>query len=176
MNVRSSLQLTLAILKPDLMTNPTRLQSVKEKILKEKFWILRWSILHWQRKDAELFYQEHRGKFFFQRLTSFMSSGPIMPMILAREDAISHWRNVIGPTKTTKAKLSHPDSIRGMYGLTDTRNATHGSDSVKTAEKEMKIFFPDFDSTYWMKNHADDFENGKVVFDEQLQIHKVGTS
>ena len=145
MKLRSSLQLTLAVLKPDLMTNPARLQSVKEKILKEKFWILRWSILHWQRKDAELFYQEHRGKFFIQRLTSFMS----------------------------RAKLSHPDSIRGMYGVTDTRNATHGSDSVKTAEKEMKFFFPDFDSTNWMKNHADEFENGKVAFDEQLQIHKV---
>jgi hypothetical protein len=92
MKARSGLQLTLAILKPDLMTNPVRLQvwnyklcvwndilliykllhcvlnenarilqNVKERILKEKFWIIRWKILQWQRKDAELFYQEHRG-------------------------------------------------------------------------------------------------------------------
>ncbi|CAB3982627.1 nucleoside diphosphate kinase 6 [Paramuricea clavata] len=173
MKVCSGLQLTLAILKPDLMTNPVRLQNVKERILKEKFWIIRWKILQWQRKDAELFYQEHRGKFFFQRLTSFMSSGPIMAMILAREDAISHWRDVMGPTKTTKAKLSHPYSIRGMHGLTDTRNATHGSDSVENAEKETTFFFPDFSSTHWMRNHGDDFKNGNVVFDEELEIHNL---
>ncbi|XP_028406269.1 nucleoside diphosphate kinase 6-like [Dendronephthya gigantea] len=168
----SRLQLTLAILKPDLLTNPVFLKSVKDRILKENFWILKWKILQWQRHDAELFYQEHRGKFFFHRLVSFMSSGPIMPMVLSRDDAVSHWRNVMGPTKTTRAKLTHPQSIRGMFGLTDTRNVAHGSDSVEKAVKEMKFFFPDFNPSEWIKNNEEDFKAGRVVFDEELEIHR----
>jgi nucleoside-diphosphate kinase len=57
------------------------------------------------------------------------------------------WRQLLGPTKVFKAIHSHPDSIRGLFGLTDTRNACHGSDSVESVAKEIKIFFPDFKFT-----------------------------
>lgn len=57
----------------------------------------------------------------------FFTSGPSDVYILARENAIKKWRELMGPTKVFEAKLSHPDSIRGKYGLTDTRNVTHGS-------------------------------------------------
>ena len=59
----------------------------------------------------------------------FMCSGPIEALILLREDAIEHWRQLMGPTKVYKTWQSHPDSIRGTWGLTDTRNTTHGSGS-----------------------------------------------
>ena len=67
------------------------------------------------------------GKFFFGRLVSYMSSGPINPMVLAHKDAIQKWRALMGPTKSYVAQATAPHTIRGMYGLTDTRNATHGS-------------------------------------------------
>ena len=56
-----------------------------------------------------------------------MSSGPINPMILAHPDAIYHWRKLMGPTKSYVAQATAPHTIRGMYGLTDTRNCTHGA-------------------------------------------------
>lgn len=78
-------------------------------------------------ETAGNFYEEHRKKFFHGRLVSFMSSGPVEVLILAKNNAIADWRALLGPTKVYKTVISHPDSIRGMFGLTDTRNVGHGS-------------------------------------------------
>lgn len=77
--------------------------------------------------EASQFYHDHKDKFFFNRLVTFMSSGPCYIHILARENAIEFWRTMMGPTKVFKTIFTHPESIRGVHGLTDTRNATHGS-------------------------------------------------
>ena len=69
----------------------------------------------------------YAGKFFYGRLVSYMCSGPISPMILAHPDAIQHWRALMGPTKSHVARATAPHTVRGMYGLSDTRNSTHGS-------------------------------------------------
>ncbi len=61
------------------------------------------------------------------RLVDFMSATPVQGMILAHPNAIRSWRGMMGPTKPPKAQFTDPDSIRGLYGLTDTRNSTHGS-------------------------------------------------
>lgn len=71
-------------------------------------------------------------------------SGPTEVLILQRENAILKWRELLGPTKVFKAIYSHPDSIRGLCGLTDTRNACHGSDSQESVLNEITSIFPDF--------------------------------
>nr|CAH7761486.1 unnamed protein product [Callosobruchus chinensis] len=73
-----------------------------------------------------------------------MTSGPCELMILTKENAIQEWRQLMGPTKVFKAQFDAPDSLRGQFGLSDTRNATHGSDSPESAMKEIEIFFPEF--------------------------------
>lgn len=71
-------------------------------------------------------------------------SGPTEALILERDDAIAKWRNLLGPTKVFRSVYSHPESIRGLYGLTDTRNACHGSDSVDSVVQEIEKVFPEF--------------------------------
>ena len=123
-------------------------------------------------KEAEKFYHEHQGKFFFQRLTLFMSSGPISTHILFGEDAVSKWRTLLGPTKVIKAQYEDPGSFRGSFGVTDTRNVGHGSDSEETALKEIAFFFPEFCYTSWSKTESRYFQNGKVIFNEEQFVHK----
>ena len=140
-------ELTLAILKPDLVANPTDLDAVKSLIIQSNFRVLRQRRLRLSAADARRFYAEHDGKFFFNRLVTYMTSGEIEACVLCKPDAIADWRRLMGPTKVLKAIYERPDSIRGRYGLTDTRNATHGSDSVDNAVKEIAFFFPDFSFT-----------------------------
>lgn len=73
-----------------------------------------------------------------------MSSGPISVHVLQRVNAISHWRSLLGNTKVYMTQHSHPQTVRGLYGLTDTRNVAHGSDSPATADIEINYFFPGF--------------------------------
>lgn len=77
-------------------------------------------------------------------------SGPIEVLILAGDNAISRWRNLLGPTKVYKAIYTHPESIRGLFGLSDTRNVCHGSDSIDSAKREINIFFNKFDVDQWL--------------------------
>lgn len=68
--------------------------------------------------------------------------------ILAKEEAIKDWRTLLGPTKVFQTIFSHPETIRGQFGLTDTRNAGHGSDSETSAVKEINFFFPEYSSNF----------------------------
>ena len=79
----------------------------------------------------------------------------------------------MGPTKVFKALHQDPESIRAKYGLTDTRNVTHGSDSPETAEKEINFFFPDFDFEVWRREEQKWFEDGKVTFCSYDNVHKI---
>lgn len=71
--------------------------------------------------------------------------------ILAGDNVISRWRTLLGPAPVYKTVYTHPQSIRALYGLSDTRNACHGSDSIESAKREIAIFFPDFDVDQWLK-------------------------
>ncbi|XP_039693571.1 nucleoside diphosphate kinase 6-like isoform X3 [Pteropus medius] len=122
-----ALQLTLALIKPDAVAHPLILEAVHQQILSNKFLIVRTRELLWRKEDCRSFYQEHEGRFFYQRLVEFMASGPIRAYILAHKDAIQLWRTLMGPTRVFRARHVAPDSIRGSFGLTDTRNTTHGS-------------------------------------------------
>ncbi len=168
------LQLTLAILKPDVVANPRVLYAIRRRILDEGLKVVRTKRFRMSRNQAEDFYAEHEGKFFHGRLVTFMSSGESDVHILAATDAIKRWRKLMGPTKVFKTRFEDPDSIRGRFGLTDTRNATHGSDSEESARKEIQFFFRDFDVDAFYADEARYFEDdGKLRFDKNKFTHFV---
>ncbi|KAJ9056943.1 hypothetical protein DSO57_1027310 [Entomophthora muscae] len=124
----NNLQYTLALLKPDLFTQPHCVKAVlNEFIPMNGLKIVIQKTVSWSVKDAQYFYAEHRGKYFFQRLTDYLSSGPFFALVLQGPDAISKWRKLIGPTRPDKARIHHPETLRAHFGLTDTRNSFHGS-------------------------------------------------
>lgn len=167
------LQLTLAILKPDVCRHPHDIHMIRQIMLENNFYFIRTDTTRLSREKAERFYDEHKNKFFFERLVSFMSSGIISVHILARENAIQHWRKLMGPTKVFKAQYESPDSIRARFGLTDTRNATHGSDSPDSARREIGFFFPNFDLVSWYEKQEPLYRNGQVMLDNEKWIHTV---
>jgi nucleoside diphosphate kinase len=129
---------TLAIVKPDAVP---KVEEIEDIILRSGFTILnkRWVSL--TPEQCSEFYIEHSSKIFFPSLVAFMSSGPVVAMELAQENAIQVWRDTIGPTDTKKAREIQPDSIRALYGSDLQRNAVHGSDSARSAEREIRFFF-----------------------------------
>jgi nucleoside diphosphate kinase len=92
--------------------------------------------------QAEEFYGEHAGKSFFGDLVSFMTSGPIVKLILEKEGAILGWRALLGPTNSLTAKTEAPESLRALYGIDGTQNAAHGSDSPESAAREIGLMLP----------------------------------
>ncbi|KAF5288435.1 hypothetical protein FQR65_LT02087 [Abscondita terminalis] len=102
-----TLELTLAILKPHIIKNPTSLLEIRNAILSSNFKIVRSDRFTLTNKTAELFYKEHKDKFFFKRLITFMTSGPSDFYIMARHDAVHEWRKLMGPTKVFKAHMSN---------------------------------------------------------------------
>ncbi|VDP27886.1 unnamed protein product [Schistosoma curassoni] len=114
------------------------------------------------RDRAQVFYAEHKGEssistncvnapeFAFRPLSLVKNllatrrHGPLGVYILAGNNAISVWRSLLGPTKVYRTVVYEPNSLRGRFGLTDTRNGFHGSDSQENAFKEIKFFFPSF--------------------------------
>ena len=167
----NALQLTLAILKPDVIANPMTRADVQSLILQHNFLVVRSQQLRLSRARAEEFYGEHKGKFFYNRLVNYMCCGPISAHVLARQDAIVMWRTLMGPTKVFKALHQAPYSIRGRFGLTDTRNCTHGSDSEVSSKREIGFFFPDFDTDEWYKSQENYFRTGKLAFNTESFEH-----
>ncbi|EGD74368.1 nucleoside diphosphate kinase, partial [Salpingoeca rosetta] len=134
------LEQTLAIIKPDAVH---RSYEILDDIVARGFTILRKRRVRISPEQANEFYAEHYGKEFFPRLIGFMSSGPIMVLVLAKADAITSWREALGPTSSEKARDTAPASLRAKYGTDNTRNALHGSDSLVSAMREIKFFFPE---------------------------------
>jgi nucleoside-diphosphate kinase len=128
---------TLAIIKPDAVKKKV-VGKIIQRIEDEEFKISGLKMLRLTKEDAQGFYAVHKDKHFYDSLTDFMSSGEILVMVLEREDAISHWRNVMGATDPA---LADPGTLRQMYGFSVERNATHGSDSPHTAEWEIDYFY-----------------------------------
>lgn len=142
--LHNGIQYTFAMLKPDVANNSIAREAILSIIKSNGFQIVRIKQTRMSLELAKEFYSEHRNKFFFQRLITFMSCSPIYAMILAKNDAIVSWRSLIGKAHVYKTIYSHPTCIRSKFGLTDTRNAVHGSDSKATVAREASYFFPDF--------------------------------
>ncbi|XP_047412613.1 nucleoside diphosphate kinase homolog 5 [Sciurus carolinensis] len=130
---------TLAIIKPDIVDKEEEIQDI---ILRSGFTIVQRRKLHLSPEHCSNFYVEQYGKMFFPNLTAYMSSGPLVAMILARHNAITYWKELLGPSNTLVAKETHPDSLRAIYGTDDLRNALHGSNDFTAAEREIRFMFP----------------------------------
>ncbi|MDH5386430.1 MAG: nucleoside-diphosphate kinase, partial [Candidatus Aminicenantes bacterium] len=111
---------------------------ILQRIEDEGFKISGMKQLHLTKEEAEGFYIIHKEKPFYGSLTDFMSSGDIIVMVLEREDAISHWREVMG---VTDPALAEPGTLRRTFGFSVERNAVHGSDAPETAEWEIDYFY-----------------------------------
>jgi len=136
-------QLTLAILKPSvfLSQNSTKqLQTITNAIEKSNLKIVARKKMTLTEEKVALFYKEHEGKFFEKKLKESMTRGPIEVFCLEGENAISKWRELMGPTLREK-NISLPNTLRGQFATSDTRNAVHGSDSIQNAKKELLFFF-----------------------------------
>lgn len=130
---------TLALVKPDAID---RIDELEDIILRHGFDILKKRRVRLTPEQTSEFYSEHYGKMFFPSLVAFMSSGDVWALVLARSEAVSYWREIIGPTKTAKARDEAPFSIRAVYGTDDQRNAVHGSADPESAAREIRFFFP----------------------------------
>ncbi|KAK7381876.1 hypothetical protein VNO80_00425 [Phaseolus coccineus] len=139
------LERTLAIIKPDgLLGNYT--DDIKRTIVEYSFSIFKEMIVQLDEATVEKFYAEHSSKCFFSRLKKYMTSGPVLVMVLEKDNAIADWRALMGPTDASKAKITHPHSIRAKCGLDIERNCVHGSDSPKSAQIEIPFFFKELSS------------------------------
>src|SRR5688572_13311549 len=132
---------TLAIIKPDAFQR--RLAGkIIQRIEAEGFDIRAMRRLHLSKKQAEGFYAVHRARPFFESLTTFMSSGPAVVMVLEAEEAIRKWRMLMG---TTDPQNADQGTLRREFAESIERNATHGSDAPETAAFEIAYFFTGVD-------------------------------
>ncbi|KAH0786365.1 Nucleoside diphosphate kinase family protein [Histomonas meleagridis] len=92
-------------------------------------------------QTASTFYAEHQGKSFYNTLINYITSGPIVAMELTGNNAISLWRQLIGPTNLETAKRESPNSLRAKYARNTTENFAHGSDSPESAQRELNLIF-----------------------------------
>ncbi|XP_067686637.1 thioredoxin domain-containing protein 6-like isoform X8 [Haliotis asinina] len=136
---KPQLQRTLALIRPDAFSKNK--DEIIEKIKEAGFKIALHKEMTLTEEQAKEFYKEHTDKPYFDELIARMTSGPLMALGLAREDAVSEWRKVLGPT--VNAKEEAPDSLRAQFSIDESSiNQLHGSDSPETAEKEIQKFFP----------------------------------
>ena len=129
---------TLTIIKPDAVA-AGHLGDIIKIFEANRFKIVAARLVSLTKKEAEGFYAIHKVRPFFESLTTFMSSGPAMPMVLEGEGAIARLRDVMGATDPVKAA---PGTIRKLYAANIERNAVHGSDAPETAAYEIAYFFP----------------------------------
>ena len=131
------LEQTLSIIKPDAVERNLE-QKIKSFFEKKNLKILKSKKVKISKEEAEEFYKVHQTKPFYKDLCSYLSSGPIVAMILEGDDAISINRDYMGATDPLKAAEG---TLRKMYGLSIDKNSVHGSDSLENAKKEINFFF-----------------------------------
>ena len=136
-----TLQRTLSIIKPDAFEKGAA-GDIINTLLQNGFRIMGMKMLHINKAQAEGFYAVHVHRPFFESLTNFMSSGPILVMALEKENAIAEYRDLMGPTDSTKAPEG---TIRKKWGTNIEKNAVHGSDAEDTARFELSYFFAGFE-------------------------------
>ena len=130
---------TLSIIKPDAMERNLE-NKIKEIFKKNSFEILKEKKVKLEKKDAEEFYKVHETKPFYNDLCNYLSSGPVLAMVLKKENAIADNRELMGATNPQDAA---PGTIRKEFGISIDKNSVHGSDSKDNAEKEISFFFKD---------------------------------
>ena len=133
----SNVEQTLSIIKPDAVERNLQ-EEIKSEFKKSGFLIVKEKKIHISKIEAEQFYKVHQTKPFYVDLCNYLSSGPIVVMILEGENAISFNRELMGATDPLKADHG---TLRKMYGISIDKNSVHGSDSLENAKKEINFFF-----------------------------------
>jgi nucleoside-diphosphate kinase len=129
--------MTLAILKPDSVA-AGHAGKILAHLQVEGFGLRGIKLMRLSAAQAQAFYEVHSERPFYGSLVQFMTSGPVMPLALERDDAVAHLRQVMGATDVAKAA---PGTVRALYGTSIERNAIHGSDSPENAAAELAFFF-----------------------------------
>lgn len=132
---------TFAIIKPDAVAKGN-IGAILAIIEKEGFKIRALRMCRLSKHEAEGFYAVHKERPFFASLVSFMTEGPVVVMALERENAVAHWRKVMGATNPANAE---DGTIRKLFAESIERNAAHGSDAPETAAQELAYFFRGYD-------------------------------
>ena len=133
----SNIEQTLSIIKPDAVERNLA-EKIKEKFLENELTIKNQKKIQITREEAAEFYKVHQTKPFYDRLCNYLSSGPIVVMILEGENAITVNRKIMG---ATDPKQADDGTIRKEFGISIDKNSVHGSDSQDNAKKEIDFFF-----------------------------------
>ncbi len=129
---------TLTIIKPDSVEKDN-VGAIIAHLEREGFRVVAARMMRLSEAQAKAFYEVHRERPFYNDLVAYMTSGPVWPMVLERENAVAFLRDVMGATNPAEAA---DGTIRKLYGESIERNAIHGSDSPENAAKEVAFFFP----------------------------------
>ena len=135
----SNTEQTLSIIKPDAVERNLD-NEIKQMFIKNGFSIFKEKKIQIEKSEAEKFYKVHETKPFYNDLCSYLSSGPIIAMILEKENAVTDNRKLMGATNPDDAAEG---TIRKKYGISIDKNSVHGSDSVENAKIEIDFFFKD---------------------------------
>lgn len=129
---------TFAMIKPDAVEAKNS-GKIIDLIEKNGFEIVFMEKMQFAQEDAAMFYEEHKDRPFFGELVDFIISGPVIAMVLQKENAIADFRKLMGATDPSKADEG---TIRKLFGASIGNNAVHGSDSAESADRELGLFFP----------------------------------
>ena len=135
----NNIERTLSIIKPDAVER-NLVEEIKKIFIKNKMNIKDSKKIHITKDEASEFYEVHQSKPFYNDLCAYLSSGPIVVMILEKENAILENRELMG---STNPKESADGTIRKKYGISIDKNSVHGSDSIENAKIEIDFFFKD---------------------------------
>ena len=135
----SKIENTLSIIKPDAVERSLS-NEIKQIFLNNGFQILKEKKIQISKEEAEQFYLVHQTKPFYNELCNYLSSGPIVVMVLSKINAITANRELMG---ATNPKEANNGTIRKKYGISIDKNSVHGSDSAENAIKEIRFFFKD---------------------------------
>ncbi len=135
----SNIEQTLSIIKPDAVERNLE-NEIKEMFKNNGFNILKEKKIQIEKSEAEKFYKVHETKPFYNDLCAYLSSGPILVMVLQKENAVKVNRELMG---ATNPKDAEEGTIRKKYGISIDKNSVHGSDSVDNAKIEIDFFFKD---------------------------------
>ena len=135
----SNKEQTLSIIKPDAVERNLD-NEIKQMFIKNGFNIFKEKKIQIEKSEAEKFYKVHETKPFYADLCSYLSSGPIVAMILEKKNAVADNRKLMG---ATNPKDAEDGTIRKKYGISIDKNSVHGSDSVENAKIEIEFFFKD---------------------------------
>ena len=135
----NNLEQTLSIIKPDAVERNLS-EEIKNEFKKNGFNILKEKKIKLEKSEAEKFYQVHQSKPFYNNLCDYLSSGPIIVMLLEKENAVTENRKLMG---ATDPKYAESGTLREKYGISIDKNSVHGSDSIENAKIEINFFFKD---------------------------------